>query len=204
MEIDPESNDLPTCRICLGPQEQNNDPLIHPCKCRGSTKWVHRQCLNTWRNTNARLYFQCDICHFRYKLRNLQWAALLRHIYVQTAVVVSTITCSVFFSGIFISWVIAEPYELLHVLEYGAIACGFIGFFMFLVLWCIEEDMRNFRDWCPFECNSCDFRGCSFQMVLIAVVALGLLLFIFSLYKVFEKVCNRSLNYVGDIIENVN
>jgi hypothetical protein len=36
-----------TCRICLEPGEFSN-PLICPCKCSGSVRYIHLQCLRTW------------------------------------------------------------------------------------------------------------------------------------------------------------
>lgn len=35
------------CRICRGPSEEDN-PLFYPCKCSGSIKFVHQQCLIEW------------------------------------------------------------------------------------------------------------------------------------------------------------
>lgn len=42
-----ESNDPPACRICFMPAEDNN-PLISPCKCSGSMKYIHYGCLKSW------------------------------------------------------------------------------------------------------------------------------------------------------------
>ncbi|CAG9332065.1 unnamed protein product [Blepharisma stoltei] len=36
-----------TCRICLEPEAPENK-LISPCKCAGSVKYVHEECLKTW------------------------------------------------------------------------------------------------------------------------------------------------------------
>ena len=42
---DDEDGDV--CRICrMGSQQE--DPLFHPCKCSGSIKYVHQQCLLDW------------------------------------------------------------------------------------------------------------------------------------------------------------
>lgn len=37
-----------TCRICLSDEETSTDPLISPCACSGSLRWVHLNCLRTW------------------------------------------------------------------------------------------------------------------------------------------------------------
>lgn len=36
------------CRICLGDENTSADPLINPCKCSGSMKWIHLECLRKW------------------------------------------------------------------------------------------------------------------------------------------------------------
>lgn len=57
---------MPECRICLETDEVGN--LISPCNCRGSSQWVHTECLNEWRNfdVNSRSNRQCEICLFNY------------------------------------------------------------------------------------------------------------------------------------------
>ena len=37
------------CRICL--QSDDQDDMIAPCLCSGSSKYVHRSCLDRWRIT---------------------------------------------------------------------------------------------------------------------------------------------------------
>lgn len=39
-ESDPEEG--PECRVCRGGDEGGRRPLIHPCRCRGSIKYVHQ------------------------------------------------------------------------------------------------------------------------------------------------------------------
>ena len=39
-------NEQSQCRICL--ESQDRDLLITPCKCNGSMKYVHEQCLKLW------------------------------------------------------------------------------------------------------------------------------------------------------------
>ncbi|OMJ66765.1 hypothetical protein SteCoe_36281 [Stentor coeruleus] len=49
------------CRICF---DSNLDDLISPCKCSGSSKYTHEQCLKTWlchKNPNLKSP-SCEIC----------------------------------------------------------------------------------------------------------------------------------------------
>jgi hypothetical protein len=91
-----------TCRICLDtvlptfgspstslpnvlqPQPSvsyiSEDPelgrLISPCKCKGSSRYVHEGCLQKWRHADPsygrRNYWDCPTCGFRYRLERMQ------------------------------------------------------------------------------------------------------------------------------------
>ena len=56
------------CRICL--EEQGE--MISPCLCNGTMKFVHRECLNQWRNQKklSRSYERCDQCHYTYQYQD--------------------------------------------------------------------------------------------------------------------------------------
>ena len=42
------------CRICYGEQEdEQKDPLVQPCICDGSLKYIHLSCLKKWINTHS-------------------------------------------------------------------------------------------------------------------------------------------------------
>lgn len=60
------------CRICLCGEEidNNTNPLISPCKCSGSMKWVHLQCLRTW--MSGRLNLSSDACTLSFYWRSLE------------------------------------------------------------------------------------------------------------------------------------
>ena len=73
------SEDLMHCRICLGAENLATNPLISsPCKCIGSVKLIHTECLNQWlkskvtdrRTARVATYswktFECDICKEKY------------------------------------------------------------------------------------------------------------------------------------------
>jgi hypothetical protein len=36
------------CRICLCEDNEMTNPLINPCKCSGTMKYIHLQCLKQW------------------------------------------------------------------------------------------------------------------------------------------------------------
>ncbi|RCI12510.1 hypothetical protein L249_0356 [Ophiocordyceps polyrhachis-furcata BCC 54312] len=122
-----------TCRICLDseqptfptettstlgissassrPSYVSDDPelgrLLSPCKCKGSQKYVHEGCLNSWRLANPmadRNYWQCPTCKFNYRLARLHWASMLSSKWAQVA-----LTLVVVVVGLFILGFIADP-----------------------------------------------------------------------------------------------
>ncbi|KAK7369390.1 hypothetical protein VNO80_11427 [Phaseolus coccineus] len=57
------------CRICL---ETDGRHFIAPCKCRGTSKYVHRECLDHWRAVKEGFAFvHCTTCKAPYHLRVL-------------------------------------------------------------------------------------------------------------------------------------
>ncbi|CAM1509471.1 Fc.00g032100.m01.CDS01 [Cosmosporella sp. VM-42] len=117
-----------TCRICLDTEEPkfptdttttfgvsatssrptyvSDDPelgrLLSPCKCKGSQKYVHEGCLNAWRLANpteARNYWQCPTCKFKYRISRLHWASALSNKWAQIALTVLIIILSIFVLG---------------------------------------------------------------------------------------------------------
>lgn len=54
------------CRICFDPCERKE--LIAPCNCKGSRKWVHRECLDKWRTIgDERAFNSCTECLHPYE-----------------------------------------------------------------------------------------------------------------------------------------
>jgi len=94
-----------TCRICLetvlptyhppseslpgifqpGPsvtyESEDGGRLLRPCKCKGTAKYVHEGCLQSWRHADPgyakRNYYECPTCGFRYRLQRLGWSHMI-------------------------------------------------------------------------------------------------------------------------------
>ena len=43
-----QSNLNLACRICLEKNETEDNPLLTPCKCAGTMKFIHLECLQKW------------------------------------------------------------------------------------------------------------------------------------------------------------
>ena len=68
------------CRICYIEEEDEKNPLIQPCICDGSLKFIHLSCLKKWINThsclklegneNCSIYLikpvECELCKTKY------------------------------------------------------------------------------------------------------------------------------------------
>ncbi|KDR68014.1 hypothetical protein GALMADRAFT_79202, partial [Galerina marginata CBS 339.88] len=52
-----------TCRICSAPAEPDQ-PLFHPCKCSGTIRYIHQDCLTTWLAHSKKK--NCDVCKHPY------------------------------------------------------------------------------------------------------------------------------------------
>ena len=65
------SDDIPECRICFD-IETPDDPFISPCHCKGTSKYVHKSCLYSWRNFNrdSIAWRQCMECGTEYTTRH--------------------------------------------------------------------------------------------------------------------------------------
>ena len=54
------------CQLCFG--EEDDGPLVQPCACRGSAKWIHKHCLKKWRRTSPKedAAYRCGQCREHY------------------------------------------------------------------------------------------------------------------------------------------
>ena len=54
------------CRLCL---EEDDGPLVQPCACRGSAKFIHKACLEKWRRTSPKedAAYRCGQCKDEYR-----------------------------------------------------------------------------------------------------------------------------------------
>jgi hypothetical protein len=61
--------------------EDEGGRLIRPCSCKGSSKYVHENCLQAWRHADPsygrRNYWQCPTCGFKYRLARLGWGRFI-------------------------------------------------------------------------------------------------------------------------------
>jgi hypothetical protein len=123
-----------TCRICLETIQPTFEPapegitsmlnpaprvsyissdpeagrLIRPCRCSGSSRYVHEGCLQAWRHADPgyhrRNYWECPTCRFQYKLERMRWAR-----WISSTLLQLLLTVAVLFTAIFVFGFIADP-----------------------------------------------------------------------------------------------
>ena len=63
-----EKEDPDTCRICRG-EGSPTEPLFYPCKCSGSIKFVHQDCLMEWLSHSQKKH--CELCKTSFRFTKL-------------------------------------------------------------------------------------------------------------------------------------
>ena len=135
-----------TCRICLEvviptfstPSEHlpeslqaapsvsyvSEDPesgrLLRPCKCKGSSKYVHEGCLQSWRHADPnskRNYWQCPTCGFRYRLERMKWGR-----WISSNVTQIGLTIAIFIFAMFLLGFVADPIINFYLDPFSAIS----------------------------------------------------------------------------------
>lgn len=70
--VKPSGNDTSvdpdTCRICRG-EGTPDEPLFYPCKCSGSIKYVHQDCLMEWLSHSQKKH--CELCKTPFRFTKL-------------------------------------------------------------------------------------------------------------------------------------
>ncbi|AEO68635.1 uncharacterized protein THITE_2028472, partial [Thermothielavioides terrestris NRRL 8126] len=64
----PPAADPDTCRICRG-EGSPDEPLFFPCRCSGSIKYVHQDCLMEWLSHSQKKH--CELCKTPFRFTKL-------------------------------------------------------------------------------------------------------------------------------------
>ncbi|KAH6643763.1 RING finger membrane protein [Boeremia exigua] len=63
-----DKDEADTCRICRG-EGTADEPLFYPCKCSGSIKYVHQECLMEWLSHTQKKH--CELCKTSFRFTKL-------------------------------------------------------------------------------------------------------------------------------------
>lgn len=115
-EKDEEIPEQSLCRVCHGETELNR-PLFHPCKCDGSIKFIHQDCLQHWLRVSNKSDNRCELCgetfHFRTIYATdgknpprLTWFDIFSTIYPQAA---SALYFAIRYGFVLLVWIWITP-----------------------------------------------------------------------------------------------
>lgn len=211
------AENTPSCRYCLS--EDAND-FISPCKCDGTAKYVHKNCLKKWLDQKneqivlpgafSQFVFQCEVCHTAYKFKENRlettfklWLEIAIYMVGITAFLTLSYIClgiSIYSTGkLFVDrggyWenIFINGFIITHVL---------LGIF-YIVATILSCGNNTECDTC-FFCMGCEGTGDDLFMLLIAFFCLGLLATIFLIYyDVINRVLQRHKNktyHIEDIL----
>jgi hypothetical protein len=98
----------PTPKVSYISSDPQAGRLIRPCKCSGSSRYVHEGCLQAWRHADRkysrRNYWECPTCGFRYKLERMRWAR-----WISSTITQVLLTFVIMIAAIFVFGFIADP-----------------------------------------------------------------------------------------------
>ncbi|KAK6345425.1 hypothetical protein TWF718_007341 [Orbilia javanica] len=120
---------LKQCRICLDQTTEDVDPelgrLISPCKCKGSARYVHEECLRAWRlhSANSQSFYKCPTCHFEYRFLRLKVAQMMA-----STILVASITTLILLITVYILGFVADPIINLYINPWYAVEGGNFSF----------------------------------------------------------------------------
>jgi hypothetical protein len=210
----------PQCKYCL--EETNFEDMVSPCKCSGSTKYVHKECLRNWfiqrnnrvvipGNFNQFDTYKCEVCHTKYNCEYIN------------QVTTSNITCDVAKYILCISIFLGCSYVgignlmqlsdstryLFNYMEnngkwHNILWNGFCTTHLLIGIYYLIKLllMSNGDSYCcfvnaPLECNDCDCR-----LLMIIIIGIGILGTVLMIYfDVIPRVIQRHDNKNLTVLE---
>lgn len=110
----------PTPSVSYISSDPESGRLIRPCKCSGSSRYVHEGCLQAWRHADPaygrRNYWECPTCKFRYRLERMKWGR-----WISSPILQVFLTVAILFTTIFVFGFIADPIINLYLDPYDTI-----------------------------------------------------------------------------------
>ncbi|KAL4927304.1 E3 ubiquitin-protein ligase MARCH [Aspergillus undulatus] len=242
-----------TCRICLDsvpptfvpPSEhvpsflqreprvvyESEDPelgrLLRPCKCKGSSRYVHEGCLQTWRHNDPsygrRNYWNCPTCGFQYRLERLTWARWISSTMTQLALTCVVLILTIFLLGFVADPIInlyVDPVETIYYADYwegNSLSDGeratwfehFVKGMASLGLLSFIQTIYGLAPWHWFSVRSSSLRGrpttgrSRVSNLSWIVIVLGIASFLWAVYKGVRAWSRRTLEKAGERVMDV-
>ncbi|ORY11641.1 hypothetical protein BCR34DRAFT_614506 [Clohesyomyces aquaticus] len=203
--------------------EDEGGRLIRPCSCRGSSKYVHENCLQSWRHADPsygrRNYWQCPTCGFRYRLARLGWGRFIASAATQVTLTILILIVTVFLLGFVADpiinmyldpwsyltpWSSSEPYFyeddersgwFEHFLK-GFTSMGVIGFLKVL----LASPFSYFRIGGGRGRNTGRDR---YEQISWIIIVIGVFTFLVAIWKGVRAWSRRTLEKAGERVMDV-
>jgi hypothetical protein len=197
------------CRICHNDENTEADRLFSPCLCNGTMRYVHVECLRSWRvlSQNPQSFYKCDQCKYEYKIKRIE-----AYIWLQYWILRQCLTICVLFGLLFIGGFVNIDNingrdSIAHFIR-GSIVVGLSGFFGGIVkLYVFTNSLcwgNPFKSWyTPLgNSNSNSNKKNSEKDLFIVAVSIGLIVALVQIYKTVEWGCAKLLSRTGtEILE---
>jgi len=209
------------CRICFGGVNDilESGKLISPCKCKGSMKYVHVNCLNDWRlaSANKASYYQCDQCKYKYHFQRTKLANIISN---RLSILLITLILTylyMFFTGFILKAIIQWKNYKIGSFEfpkvgffniglehhfYGFCAIGIYGVFK-MTFSCLFDITTVTGDLLRLIRRRRNNRDTD-EFTILLLLAVGCIRFMYDEYKKVYKKSKESLNILGEHILEVN
>jgi len=209
------------CRICFGGANEvlESGKLISPCKCKGSMKYVHVNCLNEWRlaSANKASYYQCDQCKYKYHFQRTKFAKVLSNKLFIFLITILITYLYIFFTGFLLKAIIKfKNYKIgnLKFKEVGLLDVGLehhiYGFFTigmygalkmtYSYLFDVTTVTNSFFRISRGKRNNRD----DDQVTIIILLVIGCINFMYDEYKSVYRKSKESLTILEERILEVN
>lgn len=218
-----------SCRICLDGEDEKDNPLITPCKCSGSMRYVHRACLDEWRMNcfNPKALVGCTTCHTAFTTRyegsdaehmtdpdsTRWWVRFARDVAWFSGVRILAFTVTVVAVGFWPQLLLGVGPDILHPNPLVShMLCGtgtslaVLGTFVVLQLpglWQTGEGLRLVLDvWCPRRASGS--RGSGLEMLVLVLIVVGLLCCLYFFLVGIVRLFNEGRHEVVRAVRGAN
>lgn len=176
------------CRFCLDEDQRLN--LISPCSCKGSAKYVHRECLDSWRTSsnNPRNISTCPTCQFKYQTKrrsasvptwsnyfnyfgNILWV-LLKYFCLSQLIIFAAVVSLYLFE---VSTNVGELYPL-----------GVVAFLLIIGIYATIINFDNIQFPMADLFRDCDGKGCDKNLLMFCLVLIGIIFVVTGFITVIQ------------------
>ncbi|GJJ72254.1 hypothetical protein EMPS_04611 [Entomortierella parvispora] len=222
------SSEEKRCRICLDVDNETElGRLISPCLCKGSSRYIHLNCLQRWRELSPRKesFYRCDTCHYHYSFSRPWMAKVLDRVWfphVATVLIMFFVIYGFGWIGRVLydkdlwHWKAANQTRIMG-LDGADYVFGMVWLALLaLVIWCIGLTIGVASGDRSGSGGGCDCRGCFFLdcaggsgdgeacaiVCIVLLILAGTVAAFVGIYLVIEDLTTKALaNMKNSILE---